>query len=98
MDQEERIIEAVEKKIDDYKHMCGLGFMMRADDPDSRDHIKRIGAHILMAKWGVGPMPGSFVKAVADNNLSEAFGRADSVNTDAVKFYVMLIHNLGYIE
>ena len=98
MDQEERIIEAVEKKIDEYKNMCGLGFMMRAADPDSRDHIKRIGAHILMAKWRIGPTPGSFVKAVADNNLSEAFGRADSVNTDAVKFYVMLIYNISYIE
>ena len=98
MDQEERIIAVVEKKIDEYKHLCGLGFMMRVADPESREHVTRIGARVLMAKWSIGPPAGSFVQAVADNNLAEAFGRADSINTDCLKFYSMLIYNTAYIE
>lgn len=99
MDREERIIAVVEKKIDDYKHMCGIGFMMHCANLESRDHIARIGARILIAKWSIGPPTGScFVQAVADNNLTEAFGRADSINTDSLKFYSMLIYNTAYIE
>ena len=59
------------------------------------DHVIKIGTSILCTKWGVGYPGGSFVKAVVDNNLSEAFGRADDINIHCIRFYVMLMYNVG---
>lgn len=40
-----------------------------------------------------GIMPGSFMTAVLENNLSEAFGRADSFNTANMKNIVGYVYN-----
>jgi len=37
--------------------------------------------------------PGNFLIAVLENNLSEAIGRADSVNINRIKDYVMFLYN-----
>jgi hypothetical protein len=59
------------------------------------DHIIDIGTSILCAKYKVGYPPGSFAQAVVDNDLREAFGRADDVNQHCIKFYLMLMYNVG---
>jgi hypothetical protein len=97
MTQEEKIREHVDECIDKYKSQCGLGFMVSVPDPETREHVVNCGTSILMTKWGICP-GGGFAQAVVDNNLSEAFGRADSVNEDALKFYVMLMYNSSYID
>lgn len=61
----------------------------------SNAHIIDIGTSILCTKWKVGYPGGSFAKAVVDNNLSESFGRADDVNQHCIKFYLMLMYNVG---
>jgi hypothetical protein len=48
-----------------------------------------------MAKWGIGYPPGGFVQAVVDNDLMRAFANADNVNQHAMKFYTMLMYNVG---
>lgn len=40
-----------------------------------------------------GIMPGSFMTAVLENNLMEAFGRADSFNTENMKNIVGYVYN-----
>ena len=98
MTQEEKIRVHVEECIDKYKSQCGLSFTINMLNPEMREHVVNCGTSILLTKWGIGPGGGSFVQAVVDNNLSEAFGRADSINYDALKFYVMLIYNSSYID
>jgi len=96
MTQEERIRKKVDQCIDNYADQCGDAFRLQA--LRNRFHIINIGTSILNTKWGVGFPGGSFVQAVVDNDLREAFGRADTVNQDCIKFYIMIIHNTGYID
>ena len=62
---------------------------------DDKDHIKNIACSIMNARLGIGFDPGGFVKAVINNNLSGAFANADQVNQRALKFYMLMIYNLG---
>lgn len=64
-------------------------------NPEDISHIENIATSILCTKWNVGYPGGSFVQAVVDNKLTEAFGRADSVNRDCMLFYVYLMSNVG---
>ena len=96
MTQEKKIRKHVDRCIDQYADQCGSNFITHSKW--DRDHIIDIGTSILCTKWGVGPPGGGFVQAVVDNNLSEAFSRADDVNQDCIKFYLMLLYNTSYIE
>lgn len=60
-----------------------------------KEHIINIGTSILCTKWKVGYPGGSFAKAVVDNDLSESFGRADDINVHCIRFYLMLMYNVG---
>ena len=62
---------------------------------EGKEHIIRIGASILMTKWGIGYPGGGFVQAVVDNDLMRAFANADDINQHAMKFYTMLMYNVG---
>lgn len=98
MTQEEKIRAHVEQCIDKYKSQCGLSFLVGVQKPEVREHVVRCGTSILLTRWGVGPGGGGFVQAVVDNNLSETFGRADAINQDCIKFYLMLMYNSSYID
>lgn len=60
-----------------------------------KEHIINIGTSILCTKWKVGYPGGSFAKAIVDNNLSESFSRADDINVHCIRFYLMLMYNVG---
>ena len=62
---------------------------------EEKEHIKNIACSIMNARLGIGFEPGGFVQAVIDNNLSRAFANADSINQRALKFYMLMIYNLG---
>lgn len=97
--QEERIKEAVIKRISSYSvETSDNMFRLTLSAEDAREHIIRIGVSILCTKWGIGFPGGSFVQAIVDNNLMETYGRADSINVNCIRFYVSLIYNQGYIE
>lgn len=97
--QEGRIIEAVRQRAATY----GLTVNDTAfkseilSNLDEMNHIVNIGASILCTKWGIGYPGGSFVTAIVNNDLMEAFGRADHINLNAIRFYVSLIYNQSYI-
>lgn len=96
MTQEKRIRKHVDLCIDNYADQCGHAFQLHAKW--EREHIINCGESVLNTKWGIGHPGGSFVQAIVDNDLREAFGRADVINQDCIKFYVMLIYNTGYIQ
>jgi hypothetical protein len=62
---------------------------------ESKNHILDIGTSIMANRLGIETYPGSFVKAILENDLYEAINRADSINRGAIAFYVTMIHNLG---
>jgi len=96
--QEERIQQAVRTRVEEYVSQGrDVAFSLVASTPDNRDHIVRIGTSILCTRWGVGYPGGSFAQAIVDNNLSEAFGRADEINVNAIRFYVTLLYNQSYV-
>ena len=70
-------------------------FEFSSMDEDDKDHIKSIACSIMNARLGIGFEPGGFVRSVLDNNLSRAFATADSINQRALKFYMLMIYNLG---
>ncbi len=61
-------------------------------DNEVVDHIKNMCVSILCTKYKVGFPGGSFVQAVVDNNLVEAFGRADHINQRHMKVYAELLY------
>jgi hypothetical protein len=96
---EKRIRKAVSEYLSDY-----LGF---TDDPvfaqtvesqEKRDHVISIGTSILQTKWGDGPVGGGFARAIVRNDLRDAFGQADNVNINCIRFYCTLISNLPYVS
>lgn len=67
-------------------------------DADEYNHIIGIGISIVETKFpeiGPGYSGGSFVQAVADNDLMGAVGRADSINIKFLKFYCTLLYNFS---
>jgi hypothetical protein len=70
-------------------------FEFSSMDEDDKDHIKSIACSIMNARLGIGFEPGGFVRAVIDNNLSGAFANGDQINQRALKFYMLMIYNLG---
>ena len=58
------------------------------------NHIASISSQILLNHWGMNKHEsGSFVKSIVENNLDGAFGNADNINVNCIRFYVMLKHN-----
>lgn len=92
----EKIKRYVDQCIDRYQDQCGTAFQLNAKW--ERDHIINCGASVLYTLWNVGYPGGSFVQAIVNNDLREAFGRADVVNQDCIRFYVMLIYNASFTE
>lgn len=92
----EQIINTVRELVSEYLNKnLNLIPTQHAINNESVQHILSIGTSILCTKWKVGYSGGSFVQSVVDNKLTEAFGRADSVNRDCMSFYVSMITNVG---
>jgi hypothetical protein len=61
-------------------------------DPEVREHLVRCGTEMLLYQEGLLRWePGSFVKAVVDNDLQGAIARADHINERALKWYLALL-------
>lgn len=91
-EQQQEIVRTVVSDYFDKHAVQYVPYMMMNIE---RDHIVNIGTSILCAKWNVGYTGGSFVQAMVSNDLSEAFGRADDINVHCIRFYLMLMYNVG---
>jgi hypothetical protein len=84
-------ISIIGKKVIGFKFKGGPGWNSEMDQ-----HIGKIGTiHKQSHSWCVGYPGGNFAQAVVNNDLSEAFGRADEINVHCMRFYVMLMYNVG---
>lgn len=91
-EQQQEIVRAV---VSDYFDKYGKEYLLIDIFMFQKEHVIEIGTSILCTKWGVGYPGGSFAQAVVNNDLDEAFGRADNINTHCIRFYVMLMYNVG---
>ena len=90
----EKIREKVEAYLFKNAESCNIPITSLISD-EAKNHIINIGTSIMANRLGIETYPGSFVKAILDNDLYESINRADSVNRGAIAFYVTMIHNLG---
>jgi hypothetical protein len=63
---------------------------------DYKDNIYMLPEHMrgAMLRWiENGINPGSFLTAVLENNLLEAYGRADYINQQRMKDYMQYLYN-----
>jgi hypothetical protein len=69
-------------------YFTGFAYPNRTSFTDSEiNHVTAIVASIFMTKYGYR-QGGGFVQAVIENNLSQAFSRADSTIVRALKIIV----------
>lgn len=100
MNQVEREIKDIEAQVESFLDQeiqnpsCNPGFQLLAINPESREHIIRIGTSVICTKREVGYPGGGFVQAIVNNDLMGAFGRADRINKDSIEFYCKLLYNL----
>ena len=64
-------------------------------DIEDRIHIINIGTSITCTRMNIGFPGGSFVQSVVDNDLSRTFANADGTNIKAIRFYLMMMHNMA---
>jgi hypothetical protein len=91
---QEKIRKAVEEYLDKNAHSGGVEAEMLMHVPSSREHIINIGTSIMCTKLGIGPEGGGFVQAFVNNDLRETFGRADQINRQCIRLYLLLSYNL----
>lgn len=91
---EAKVRSEVSRYLDQIFVTAGIPLHIMADE-ESKAHIINIGTAIMLNRLGINTYPGSFVQSVLDNDLSGAFLRADSINSQSLKFYVMMMYNLG---
>lgn len=89
----EKEIELVRKSIEDYIERNKLELSTQ-----ELSSFIRSGTDILCEKWNVGYAghAGSFVTAVANNDLMGAFACADHINIGLMKEYMLLWYNAEY--
>jgi hypothetical protein len=91
-EQQQDIVRAV---VSDYFDKYAIQYVPYTMMNIEKEHIIDTGTSIMCDKWHVGYPPGDFAKAVVDNDLAQAFGRADDINIHCIRFYVMLMYNVG---
>lgn len=87
--------EIVRTMVSDYFDKYGKEYLLIDIALFQKEHVVDIGTSILCTKWNVGYPGGSFAQAVVNNDLAEAFGRADDINIHCIRFYIMLMYNVG---
>jgi hypothetical protein len=87
--------DIVRELVFDYINKYGIQYLPYTMMQIEKNHIINTATSIMCAKWNVGYPPGNFAQAVVDNDLRETFGRADDINIHCIRFYVMLMYNVG---
>ncbi len=91
--KQDRIRELVTNYFDANARLYVVGFeQMSIED---RIHIINIGTSIICTRMKIGFPGGSFVQSVVDNDLSRTYATADGTNVKAIRFYLMMMHNMS---
>ena len=62
---------------------------------EDKNHIVNIGTSIICTRHNVGYPGGSFVQSIVNNDLQGTFATADDININAIRFYLMMMYNMG---
>ena len=90
-EQQDEVMKLVSNYFDKYgKEYLPIDMVMF-----HKEHIVYIGASILCTKWEIGYPGGDFAHTIVNNDLAGAFGRADEINVYCIRFYIMLMYNVG---
>lgn len=87
--------DVVAKLVADYFDKYGNDYLPYDVAFQEKEHIIYIGTTILCTKWEIGYQGGDFALAVVNNDLAGAFSRADHINVHCIRFYLMLMYNVG---
>jgi len=82
--------EQLDRYLADSDHVVGVS-------DETKIHVTDIGVSILETKWPEIGMyqGGSFVQAMVNNDLQQAFGTCDYINEQFIKFYLILMYNFS---
>jgi len=88
----DQIKDLVAQYFDQNAHLYVTDFSKM--DIEDRMHIINIGTSIICTRMNIGFPGGSFVQSMVDNDLSRTFANADGTNVKAIRFYLMMMHNM----
>lgn len=89
-------MENIKKQVQAYFNQNAHNYISNfaALSEEDKNHIVNIGTSIICTRHNVGFPGGSFVQSIVNNDLAGTIGRADHVNIHAIRFYVMMMHNM----
>ena len=90
--KQDRIRESVTEYFYKNAHLYVVDFKKMSNE--DHQHIINIGTSIICTRMEIGFPGGSFVQSIVDNNLSRTFANADGTNLKAIRFYLMMMHNM----
>lgn len=90
--KQDRIKDLVSEYFNQNAHRYVVDFDQMSNE--DRYHIVNIGTSITCTRMNIGFPGGSFVQSVVDNDLSRTFANADGTNIKAIRFYLMMMHNM----
>tara|TARA_R100000908_G_C3719611_1_gene122910 strand:+ start:438 stop:731 length:294 start_codon:yes stop_codon:yes gene_type:complete len=97
MEHKEIIKENIEKYLEEYGNKYIQDFSQMFSE--EKNHIMRTALEIMLNHWELSPYkPGGFITSFLNNDLTATFSNADSINAKAIRFYLMMKHNLSYPE
>jgi hypothetical protein len=90
-------IENIRKQVQAYFNQNAQNYIpnfvyLREED---KNHIVNIGTGIICTRHNVGYSGGSFVQSIVNNDLQGTFATADDININAIRFYLMMMYNMG---
>jgi len=89
--------EMVGEKVKDYLDTMGKVFPNYNANAEDKNHVINTGTNILMAKFTSNfSYVGGFGKTILENDLTGAFNKADYINVNFIRFYVMLVQNVSF--
>jgi hypothetical protein len=91
--KQDRIKDLVSEYFNKNAHLYVIDFDKMSNE--DRYHIINIGTSIICTRMEIGFPGGSFVQSVVDNDLSRTFANADGTNLKAIRFYLMMMHNMA---
>jgi len=88
----EHIKTQVQAYFDKNAHLYITDFLTMSED--NKAHIVNIGTSIICTRHNIGYAGGSFVQSVVANDLRGTYANADGTNLKAIRFYLMMMHNM----
>jgi hypothetical protein len=94
----EKATEVIKVQVEEYLRKNWIGTYVPPEvifNSEMFESVVRTGTSIMMNKVGIDTRPGSFVRAILNNDLNGAVGHGDHVNIRVIPFYATMKYNLS---